>query len=146
MKQISIFDALEELQKPKLIVLHVNHEKQVLGPVDHIEKVDSYEFESNSKLLKIKADFFKVNDIDFYNSLVFEFPKSAIRCEYNLTSEISKKHRFATLHLCKKDLIAYLEMRFYHFDSMSNACFSVAEKEAINDFFIEFKKFLNEYF
>lgn len=137
--QLSIFDALEaiqntEVRKPKLIVLHVDHEKQILGPVDRIEKIRSYEFESDNKLLKIKADFYKVNDIDFYSSLIFEFPKSAIRSEYNLTSEMSKKHRFATLYLCKKDVREYLEMRFGSFLGMNDGSFSAHEKWAIREF------------
>jgi len=144
-KQLSIFDALEELEevtsdqplpeeKPKLILLRVNHGDRVIGPSETIEKIRSYYYECPQSFFKIKAEFFKVNDIDFYNTLVFEFPKSKIKCEYTLLSEMNKKHRFSTLYLCKKDLKEYLDMRFTHFLGMSNSSFSANEKFAIRMF------------
>lgn len=131
--QLSIFDMLEEVVSPakqeeKIVI----DENPITENKSNIELIDT--FALVGEFFEIRIGFWKVDNIDFYNSLFYYFPKLGIRCEYNLASEIEKNNRSLTYYLAFRDLRSYLHLRLVKFGITQNKYEFIAVQEALKWF------------
>lgn len=114
MNQLSIFDILEEIKPEQDEEKEVLENNTINNSNKNIELMGH--FYLASEFFEIKISFWKVNEKDFYNGLFFYFPKSGIKCEYDLNAEIAKNNKQSSYYLSFIDLRDYLHMRLIEFD------------------------------